>query len=133
MLRAPIVACLAVIAANPLYAKERATFLRGTYATKQDCEKQRAIDAGGPRNVETAPELLDRDGFNSWEGSCEFTKVLQHDSTTWVGLMVCHEGAAVTPQTYVFQKIEGRDAFDVAGANQEAPDEYVRCDPKKGR
>lgn len=133
MLRACLIASLIAVSTAPLCAKERAAFFRGTYATKQDCEKQRAIDAGGPRTLETAPELLNRDGFRSWEGACEFTKVFQHDPKTWIGLMMCTEGASMTPQTYVFQKAEGKDAFLVAGANQEAPDEYVRCDPKKGR
>ncbi len=122
--------CLAV----PAVAKDRANFLRGQYATEADCAKVRKIEAGGPRNVETAAELLDAEGIHGWEGTCEFTKVFEHDpGKSWVGLMVCSEGIQTIAQTYVFMKNEDADSFDVAAENAESPDTYIRCDAKKGR
>ena len=116
-------------------AKERAAFLgSGTYATASDCEKQHKIDAGGPRNVETSPELLTADGIKGWEGECEFTKVFEHEpGKIWIGLMYCVEGAQFTPQSYLFMKSPADDSFEVAAQNQDMPDVYVRCDPKKGK
>jgi hypothetical protein len=129
-----VVLCAAACAISPAVAKDRAYFLRGQYATEADCAKLREIEAGGPRNVETAAELLDAEGIHGWEGSCEFTKVLDHDpGKSWVGLMVCSEGIQTTAQNYVFMKNEDADSFDVAAANAESPDTYIRCDAKKER
>lgn len=115
-------------------AKDRASFLRGQYATQADCEKLRKIEAGGPRNVETAPELLDPAGIHGWEGECEFTKVFDHDpAKSWVAIMLCTEGLQMTAHSYVFMKNDNEDSFDVAPETAESPDTYIRCDAKKGR
>ena len=133
-MRVLIALSIAAIGVTPAMAKERAAFLgSGTYATSQDCEKQRKIEAGGPRNVETSPELLTAEGFRGWEGACEFTKVFEHDpGKSWTGLMSCFEGAQFTPQLYLFMKSEADGSFEVAAQNQDMPTAYVRCDPKKG-
>jgi hypothetical protein len=90
-------------------AKERATFLAGQYPTAEQCEKLRKVEAGGPRNVGTAPELLDADGFHGWEGGCEFAKVFEHEpGQTWLALMVCSEGLSVTPASYVSSRTRPR-------------------------
>jgi hypothetical protein len=128
------VLALALVATTAAVAKERATFLVGQYATKEQCEKQRKIEAGGPKNVGTVPELLDADGFKGWEGGCEFTKIFEHDpGRSWLALMICTDGNATTPETYVFTKTEGEDSFEVAHAeDDEGPASYTRCDAKKG-
>ena len=125
---------LLLTAATAAGAKERATFLTGQYATAEQCAKLRLIEAGTPRNVETVPELLDADGFKSWEGRCEFTKVFEHEpGETWLVFMVCSEGLTVTPATYVFVKAEGEDRFEVHQSDdQEGPEVYTRCDAGKG-
>jgi len=120
--------------AGPAIAKEKAAFIKGQYATEKDCQKLRAIEAGGPRNVETAPELLDTTGFNGWEGACEFTRVFEHDAgKSWIGLMACFEGPNFSPQTYIFIKSEADDSFEVSAANKDEPEIYKRCDAGKGK
>lgn len=124
---------LIAVHSGPSLAKERATFLKGQFATEANCEKLRKIEAGGPRNVETAPELLDASGFHGWEGGCEFTTVFEHDAgTSWVGLMVCFEGPTAAPQTYLFTRSESDDSFEVTYQGQDQAELYVRCDAQKG-
>jgi arylsulfatase A-like enzyme len=125
---------LALAASTAAVAKERAGFLSGQYATKAQCEKLRLVEAGGPSNVGTAPELLDADGFKSCVGGCAFTKVFEHDpGKSWVALMVCSEGNAITPEMYVFTKLEAEDGFEVGHAeDEEGPEIYTRCDARKG-
>jgi hypothetical protein len=125
---------LALVLATGAMAKDRATFLPGQYATKSDCEKLRKIEAGTPKNVENAPELLDAEGFHGWESECEFTKVFEHEAgKSWLGLMVCFAGASMTPNMYVFTKSETDDTFEVSDQNQDMPETYVRCDAGKGQ
>lgn len=109
-------------------AKERASFIEGTFATEKGCKKLEAIAKGKPRNVETAPEVLTADGFAGWEGSCEFTKIFEHEpGQVWVGIMYCVEGAATNAATYAFTKT-GPDTFDVAGGGGDEAEEYRRCE-----
>lgn len=134
MRRRVTVAALVLLAATAAVAKERAVFLSGQYATKAQCEKLRLVEAGGPSNVGTAPELLDADGFKSWEGGCEFTTIFEHDpGKSWVALMVCSEGTSIAPEMYVFTKLENEDGFEVGHAeDEEGPEIYTRCDARKG-
>lgn len=115
-------------------AKDRATFLPGQYATTAQCEKLRKVEAGGPENVGTAPELLDSDGFHGWEGGCEFTKIYEHDpGQSWLAIMVCRDAVSSKPEMYFFSKNEGEDAFVISRSDDD--DEaatYTRCDAKKG-
>lgn len=115
-------------------AKDRASFLAGQYATAEQCQKLRKVEAGGAHNVSTAPELLDANGFHGWEGGCEFTKVFEHEpGASWLAFMICSDGPAMSPATYVFAKQEGDDAFEVHSPNdQDGPQLYTRCDAKKG-
>ena len=132
-MRLPLIV-LALLVPFAAAAKERALFLAGQYATAAQCKKLRAVEAGGPNNVSTAPEVLDADGFKSWEGRCEFTKVFEHEpGETWLVFMVCSEGMTATQATYVFVKHEGEDVFEVhSSADQDGPEIYRRCDAMKG-
>ncbi|MGD9667872.1 MAG: hypothetical protein AB7U75_02335 [Hyphomicrobiaceae bacterium] len=113
--------------------KEKASFIEGTYATEEGCKKLAAIEEGGPRNVETAPEVLTADGFKGWEGSCEFTKVLEHEpGRVWLGFMVCMEGATIAPQSVVIVRGEG-DNLEVGNDGDDQPEVYQRCDAGKGK
>ncbi|HYD16207.1 MAG TPA: hypothetical protein VEA77_07395 [Hyphomicrobium sp.] len=129
-----ILIALALVASTAVHAKERATFLKGQYATTEQCDKLRKVEAGGPRGVGTTPELLDADGFHGWEGGCEFTKVMEHEpGKVWVGVMICSEGNSFTPEMYVFTKDEKEDSFDVSHAgDEEGAAAYTRCDAEKG-
>lgn len=118
----------------PAIAKDRATFLKGQYATVAQCEKLRKVEVGGPENVGTAPELLDENGFHNWEGGCEFTKIYEHDpGRSWLAIMVCTDGNSATPEMYFFSKDETEDSFDVSRSDGRGEQEtYARCDAKKG-
>lgn len=112
-------------------AKEKASFIEGTFATDEGCKKLAAIDAGAPRTVESVPEVLVAEGFKSWEGACEFTKVFEHDpGRVWLGFMVCSEGAIITPQSVVIIKGED-DSLAVAADGEDEPEVYHRCDAGK--
>lgn len=125
--------CAMLLAAGPAAAKVKARFIAGQFATEEGCAKLKAIDAGKPRNVETVPDVLTEDGFQGWEGNCEFTQVFEHEpGRVWVGLMVCSEGMTIVPQSYVFIKAEDQ-SLEVAAAGQDAPEIYKRCEAGKGK
>lgn len=126
---------IAVLAAAPFAsAKTTAKFLKGQYATEAQCAKLRAIEAGGPRNVETAAEVLDETGFHGWEGTCEFTTIFEHDpGKSWVAIMVCFEGPSASPATYFFTKDEEHDAFDVVSDDNDEVERYTPCASKEGK
>lgn len=129
-----ILVALALAVPSAALAKERAAFLLGQYATPDQCEKLRKVEAGGPKNVGTAPEVLDANGFHGWEGGCEFTKIFEHEpGKSWTALMLCMEGASSTPGLYHFAKDETEDRFEVTGPDQDedGPAAYLRCDAKK--
>lgn len=126
-------AALSLTAATGVLAGESASFLTGQYATAEQCAKLRKIEAGTPRNVETAPELLDATGFHGWEHGCTFTKVFEHEpGKSWAAIMICSEGMSMTPELYAFFKDETADRFEVSGTNDEQPETYERCDAKGG-
>lgn len=128
----PIAALAAMFIPAGALAKEKASFIEGTYASEEGCRKFAAIEAGTPRTVETVPEVLTADGFRSWEGACEFTKVLEHEpGRMWLGFMVCSEGAIITPQSVVIIKGEG-DSLEVGADGENEPEAYHRCDAGKG-
>lgn len=121
-------------AAMPAMAKEKASFIDGVYSSADGCLKLARIEAGGPRNVETVPWTLDADGFHGWEGSCEFTRVLEHEpGKEWVAIMVCVEGAQFVPDLYLFMRGETDDELEVAHQGSDVPDVYRRCKSEKGR
>lgn len=114
-------------------AKEQATFIEGTFATEAGCAKLEALGKGTPRNVETVPDVLTKDGFQGWEGSCEFTRIDIHEpGKVWIGLMYCVEGATMAPQTYAFIK-GGDGSLEVAATGEDEPQVYRRCDADKGK
>jgi hypothetical protein len=130
----PVLIALTLVAATSAAAKDRAAFLVGQYATAAQCEKLRKVESGEPRNVGTAPELLDSDGFHGWEGGCEFTKIYEHDpGQSWLAIMVCSDAVSSTPEMVFFTRNEGEDAFVVSRSDDEDdPGTYTRCDARKG-
>lgn len=129
-----VLIALALVVPMAAAAKESAAFLVGQYATAEQCEKLRKVEAGGPKNVGTAPEVLDAGGFHGWEGGCEFTKIFEHDpGKSWTAIMLCSEGMSSTPGLYHFAKDETEDRFEVTGPGQDedGPAAYLRCDAKK--
>lgn len=129
-----VLIALACALATVAQAKDRASFLAGQYATAEQCEKLRKIEAGGPKGVGTSPELLDADGFHGWEGGCEFTKIFDHDpGKSWTAIMLCTEGMSTEPGLYHFAKDATEDRFEVTGpdSDEDGPAAYLRCDAKK--
>jgi hypothetical protein len=125
----PILAVL-LLAAPAAQAKVTADFIEGTYAADDGCDKWRAVEAGGPKTIDTVPEVLTKDGFKSWEGGCEFTQVLEHaPGKIYLGIMYCSEGQTFVPDMTVFIRNDD-GSLDVAGTGEEAPTNYRRCDGK---
>lgn len=116
----------------PAYAEVKGTFIGpGNYATAKDCKKFAAIEAGGDKNVATAPEVLTVDGIQGWEGGCSFTSIaVTNKGKVWTAKMACIEGPDEGTQIYVFKKLShGR--FKVTTQGQ--TDIYQRCDDGKGK
>ncbi len=132
-MRKVLIALALAASTTAVAAQERATFLAGQYATADQCEKLRKIEAGTPKNVSTAPELLDADGFHGWESDCRFTKVFEHEpGRSWAALMICSDGMTATPGLYAFMKDAAEDRFEVSHSDDKEPATYTRCDAKKG-
>jgi hypothetical protein len=107
----------------------KASFIDGTYATAHECRKARKIEAGGPKNVATAPELLTADGIQGWENWCSF-EAIARNSDRYTGKMSCGEGAQEWTDTYTFKR-RGADAIDVTNKGQTT--RYQRCEPAAKR
>ena len=109
-MRRRLVVCLQWIAvlsvAYPTWsaAEElRADFITGTFASEGRCAMVAALDAGGPRNVETVPETLAAAGFESWEGGCTFEKIIEKaKGRVYLTTMRCHEGPEEWTETNTF-------------------------------
>ena len=88
-------ALAAIVCVIPAKAADvEAPFLgAAVYSTSQGCKKLQALAAGGPRNISTVPETLDRKGYHSWEGGCEIERIQQQvKGKRWLVALHCHEG-----------------------------------------
>ena len=112
----------------PVAAKPgvKAAFIKGTYANDHECKKLRAIEAGGPKNVATAPELLTSDGFLGWENWCSFASITAA-TDGFVAKMSCGEGPEEWTDTYLFKR-RADGAIDVTVKGK--TERFRRCDPK---
>ncbi|MCB1519193.1 MAG: hypothetical protein KDJ37_01305 [Hyphomicrobiaceae bacterium] len=130
MRRTVAIAILAAVLlpADRVLAKDKASFIDGSYATEEGCAKLKALAAGTPRSVETVPEVLTAEGFKGWEGSCEFTKIYEHDpGKSWVAVLFCVEGATMTPLTYAFARNDD-GTIEVGGGSEPEPELFRKCD-----
>lgn len=104
----------------------KAGFIKGTYATDHECKKLRAVEAGGPKNVATAPELLTSDGFHGWENWCVFASI-KPKGGGFAAKMSCGEGPESWIEIYKFKRV----ADGVIDATEKGKTtRYKRCDPK---
>lgn len=119
---------LFLVAINPVAAADgvKATFIVGTYATAHECKKLRAVEAGGPKNVATAPELLTAEGFHGWENWCSFASI-HPAGNGHSAKMKCGEGPDGWTDTYLFKR-RGPDAIDVTIKGKTT--RHKRCEPK---
>ena len=126
--RTAIAGALMALAIAVAQARTVGGFIDGTYATKEGCAKLAKLAAGKPRNVETVPETLTKDGFQSWEGSCEFTQVLEHEpGKVYIGIMYCVDAGSFYPETDLFiRESDGTISVAVQG-NDSEPTVLQRC------
>ncbi len=109
----------------------RADFIAGTYALEDRCAMVTALEAGGPRNVETVPETLTAAGFESWEGGCTFEKIIQTErGRLYLTTMRCHEGPEEWSETNTFTVETDGSVIQVETDGETM--RFVRCGREKG-
>ncbi|HEX4892231.1 MAG TPA: hypothetical protein VFV47_03015 [Hyphomicrobiaceae bacterium] len=116
----------------PACAQETASFLGdGVYTLPGGCAKLARIARGGPKNVQTTPETLNAQGFESWEASCEFTRVnVEVADRVWTTEVKCTEGPDEWTAVNRFEKIDA-DTFNVTVDGETSV--YKRCDANSRR
>jgi hypothetical protein len=120
-------------AAGPAAAAgKRADFIDGVYAKEGLCEKVAAVEAGGPKNVETVTETLSPEGFRSWEGGCDFDAITEKEKgRTYEARMTCNEGAQEWIETNQFI-LDPADATITVWIEGEKH-LFVKCGSDKGK
>lgn len=115
----------------PAFADVKGAFVGpGTYATKEGCEKLKALAAGADRNADTVPETLTENGFEGWEGACTFRSITEAEpGKKWTASMDCHEGAEEGPESDIFERLAD-GAIKVTVMDNETV--LQRCDTEKG-
>lgn len=109
-----------------------ADFIAGTYVIEGRCEKLAKIQAGGDKNVETVPETLTSNGFESWEGSCGFKSVKEKEKgRVWVAQMECFEEAEENEETDTFE-LDAKDQSIMVTVDDQKT-KFVHCDDDKGK
>jgi hypothetical protein len=110
---------------------QRATFIDGIYAMEGRCESLVALDAGGPRTVETVPETLTAEGFKTWEGGCDFAGIEEEvEGRVFVATMTCTDGADEWKETDTFTVDPADRSITVAVDGESS--RYVYCGSGKG-
>jgi len=72
----------------------KASFIIGTWATEEGCQKLAKIAAGSVRSVTTVPETLTADGYDTWEGGCTFSEIKETAAgRKWSVKTACVESA----------------------------------------
>lgn len=109
---------------------QTAGFISGTYVMEGRCEKLAKIEAGGPKNVETVPETLTNDGFQSWEGGCSFVSIEEKvKGRVWVARMSCAEEADESEETDTFELNSKDQSISVTVDGKTT--KFIRCDADK--
>src|SRR5262245_53254204 len=94
--RGAVLAALpAVLSCTAAHAGDvKATFITGTWATVEGCEKVAQLAAGSVRSVTTVPETLTQDGYETWEGGCTFSEINETEpGRKWSIKTACVDGA----------------------------------------
>jgi hypothetical protein len=108
-----------------------AGFIDGVYAREGQCEKWAAVEAGGPRNIETVTETLSAEGFRSWEGNCDFETITEKEKgKVYEAKMQCIEGPEewTESNTFILQPSGGAITVWIEGEKHE----FVKCGSGKG-
>lgn len=130
MARTILTAVFFALAAAPAAADVKIPFIGATvYATKDGCEKLKALAAGGEKNVATVPEFLTEDRFGGWEGGCTFASLVETQAgKTWEVLKTCFEGEDETQSTDIFEFDASTGAISVTEKGQTTPTVFLPCD-----
>jgi hypothetical protein len=108
-------------------ADVQATFLGTTvYTTTADCPLLKKLATGTPRSLTTVPETLTAKGYQSWEGGCSFTNIVErYNGRLWTVSMRCSEGAIENqPRTEVWRKLANGSLTVTAG---KTPTTLIAC------
>jgi hypothetical protein len=125
-----MVAALALISAAHAAENVKAPFIAGVWATADGCKMQSAIDAGGPKSVETTPEILTADGYKGWEGGCSFSSLKDEGAGKWTVETSCTDAAEEWKDTEKWELDSAAGRLKVTVNDQTT--EFVRCDAGKG-
>jgi hypothetical protein len=122
---------MAAVTAGSAEAATTASFIDGVYAREGLCDKWKAVEAGGPRNLDTVTETLSAEGFRSWEGNCDFDTVTEKEKgKVYEAKMKCIEGASEWTETNTFNLAPSGDAITVWIEGEKH--EFVKCGSGKG-
>jgi hypothetical protein len=109
----------------------RADFISGVFAKEGLCKKVEAIEAGGPKNIDTVTETLTPDGFRSWEGNCDFVTITEKEKgRSYEAKMQCIEGPEEWTETNTFDLDPSGSAITVWIEGEKH--QYVKCGSGKG-
>ncbi len=110
---------------------KRADFISGVFAKEGLCGKVEAIEAGGPKNIDTVTETLTADGFRSWEGNCDFETITEKEKDrSYEAKMRCIEGPEEWTETNTFDLDPSGSAITVWIEGEKH--QYVKCGSGKG-
>ncbi len=128
-------AILSGILALPRFAAAennvRADFIAGVFAKEGLCKKVEAIEAGGPKNIDTVTETLTAEGFRSWEGNCNFETITEKEKgRSYEAKMKCIEGPEEWTETNTFDLDPSGNAITVWIEGEKH--QYVKCGSGKG-
>jgi hypothetical protein len=121
-----------LLSAGAEAAEVKATFLTGTWATEEGCQKVAALEAGSVRSVTTVPETLTQDGYATWEGGCTFSEIRETEpGRKWSVKTACVDGAEEWSDEETME-------LDASGKKltvkvEDKTTVFVRCDSEKGK
>lgn len=115
------------------YAAEvKATFITGTWATEEGCEKVAKLAAGSVRSVTTVPETLTQDGYETWEGGCTFSEIKEPEpGRKWSVKTACVDGAEEWSDEETMELDASGKKLTVTVEDKTTV--FVRCDSEKGK
>lgn len=103
----------------------------GEYGLPSDCAKLAKLASGGPRNIQTVPEVLTKSGYKSWEGGCTIARIAPHRSLDrYTVELKCSEGAEENVRrTEVWTRRGDTLLVQFEGKTET----YKRCETPRGR
>jgi hypothetical protein len=123
---------LVLLSAGAQSAEVKATFITGTWATEEGCEKVAKLAAGSVRSVTTVPETLTQDGYETWEGGCTFSDIKETEpGRKWSAKTACVEGADEWTGDETMELDASGKKLTVTVEDKTTV--FVRCEGEKGK